>query len=55
MWLQEGPDLNGWENRTENIDGIMISDVEYEVGSPLRDREVVADLMNTVCYMEERR
>ncbi|KAJ3463722.1 hypothetical protein MRS44_008508 [Fusarium solani] len=30
MWLQEGPDLNGWENRTENIDGIMISDVEYE-------------------------
>ncbi|KAI8667590.1 Carboxylic ester hydrolase [Fusarium sp. Ph1] len=30
MWLQEEPDLNGWENRTENVDGIMISDVEYE-------------------------
>ncbi|RSL68964.1 hypothetical protein CEP54_002603 [Fusarium duplospermum] len=30
MWLQEEPDLDGWENRTENVDGIMLSDVEYE-------------------------
>ncbi|WAO91202.1 Carboxylic ester hydrolase [Fusarium falciforme] len=30
MWLQEEPDLDDWENRTENIDGIIISDVEYE-------------------------
>lgn len=35
MWLQEEPDLDDWENRTENIDGIMISDVEYEVGPQL--------------------
>ncbi|KAI8718130.1 Carboxylic ester hydrolase [Fusarium sp. LHS14.1] len=30
MWLQEDPDLDGWENRAENVDGMMISDVEYE-------------------------
>lgn len=33
MWLQEEPDLDGWENRTENADGMMVSDVEFEVGS----------------------
>lgn len=31
MWLQQDHDLDGWEERTEAVDSLLISDVEYEV------------------------
>lgn len=32
MWIQEEPELEGWETRPEQVDEVMIGDVEYEVG-----------------------
>lgn len=31
MWLQEEPELQNWESRLEQVDGLMIGDTEYEV------------------------
>lgn len=31
MWLQQTPELEGWEDRTERVDSLLVSDVEYEV------------------------
>lgn len=34
MWLQQDSDLEGWEDRTEQVDALLVSDVEYEVSHP---------------------
>lgn len=31
MWIQEEPELAGWETRMEQVDELMIGDTEYEV------------------------
>lgn len=31
MWIQEEPELTGWETRPEQVEEVMIGDVEYEV------------------------
>ena len=31
MWLQQEPGLDNWEDRAEQVDALMVSDVEYEV------------------------
>ena len=31
MWLQREPCLDNWQDRTEQIESLMVSDVEYEV------------------------
>jgi hypothetical protein len=33
MWIQEEPELTGWETRPEQVEEVMIGDVEYEVGT----------------------
>ncbi|KAJ5329656.1 Carboxylesterase type B [Penicillium brevicompactum] len=30
MWIQEEPDLEGWETRPEQVEEVMIGDAEYE-------------------------
>ncbi|CAI7634241.1 unnamed protein product [Penicillium glandicola] len=30
MWIQEEPELTGWETRPEQVEEVMIGDVEYE-------------------------
>ena len=30
-WIQEEPELEGWEARPEQVEEVMIGDVEYEV------------------------
>ncbi|KAF4469114.1 carotenoid oxygenase [Fusarium albosuccineum] len=30
MWIQQEADLDGWEDRSEQVDALMVSDVEYE-------------------------
>jgi hypothetical protein len=32
MWIQEEPELAGWETKPEQVDELMIGDTEYEVG-----------------------
>lgn len=34
MWLQEEPSLNGWQERVETVEAVLVGDVEYEVCSP---------------------
>lgn len=31
LWLQEEDDLNGWQDRGNYIEELLIGDVEYEV------------------------
>lgn len=31
MWLQEEPELQGWESRPEQVKEVMIGDTEFEV------------------------
>jgi hypothetical protein len=31
MWIQEEPELAGWETKPEQVDELMIGDTEYEV------------------------
>jgi hypothetical protein len=31
MWIQEEPELEGWETRPEQVEEVMIGDAEYEV------------------------
>lgn len=31
MWIQEEPELAGWETRPEQVEEVMIGDTEYEV------------------------
>jgi hypothetical protein len=33
MWLQQDPELEGWEGRMEQADSLLVSDVEYEVST----------------------
>lgn len=35
MWIQQDPELDGWEERSEGAEALLISDVEYEVSEPL--------------------
>lgn len=31
MWLQQEPGLDHWQDRVEQVETLMVSDVEYEV------------------------
>lgn len=31
LWIQEEPDLVGWQERGRQVEGLLIGDVEYEV------------------------
>ncbi|KGO55122.1 Carboxylesterase, type B [Penicillium expansum] len=47
MWIQEEPELTGWETRPEQVEEVMIGDVEYESviwrnGVELLDGETIA-------------
>ncbi|KAJ6148669.1 hypothetical protein N7497_010651 [Penicillium chrysogenum] len=47
MWIQEEPELTGWETRPEQVEEVMIGDVEYESviwrnGIELLDGETIA-------------
>jgi hypothetical protein len=33
MWIQEEPDLAGWETKPEQVEELMIGDTEYEVST----------------------
>jgi hypothetical protein len=35
MWIQEEPELEGWETKPEQVEEVMIGDVEYEVSKDL--------------------
>ena len=35
MWLQAEPALDGWQQRAEQVEELLIGDVEYEVKLPL--------------------
>jgi hypothetical protein len=67
LWLQEDPELAGWETRPLQVEELMIGDTEYEVrcpsfSLPLTCRigfwsvphAMFADL-RVVCYMAEWR
>lgn len=31
MWLQQEPCLDNWQDKIEQVESLMVSDVEYEV------------------------
>lgn len=56
MWIQEEPELTGWETRPEQVEEVMIGDVEYEVSKSVDMSSPRTSLIfDSVCYLAKRR
>jgi hypothetical protein len=54
MWIQEEPELAGWETRPEQVEDIMIGDTEYDVCAIPSPETLKLTVNSTVRYLAQR-
>jgi hypothetical protein len=54
MWIQEEPELAGWETRPEQVEDVMIGDTEYDVCAILSPETLKLTMNSTVRHLAQR-